>query len=83
MLDTHILPALGELRLCDLTREEVQGFLNAKLKVGLAWETVAHMKRAFSKMLKTAAEWGYSTENVATMVKLPRRQPSPPRVFLT
>ena len=83
MFDTHILPAIGDRRLCDLTREEVQAFLNAKLKVGLAWETVAHMKHALSKMLNTAVEWGYSTENVATMVKLPRREPGPPRAFLT
>jgi integrase len=61
----------------------VQAFLNAKLKVGLAWETVAHMKHALSKMLSAAVEWGYSSENVATMVKLPRREPGPPRAFLT
>jgi integrase len=83
VLDTHILPAIGDRRLCDLTREEVQAFLTAKLKVGLAWETVAHMKHTLSKMLSTAVEWGYSSENVATMVKLPRRVPGPPRAFLT
>jgi integrase len=82
VLDGHILPAIGERRLCDLNREEVQAFLTAKLKAGLAWETVAHMKHALSKMLRAAVEWGYTTENVATMAKLPRRQPSPPRAFL-
>jgi hypothetical protein len=68
------MPSEGLTRAAgDLTREEVQAFLNAKLKIGLAWETVAHMKHALSKMLSAAVEWGYSTENVATMVKLPRR----------
>lgn len=82
VLDGHILPAIGERRLCDLTREEVQSFLTAKLKAGLAWETVAHMKHALSKMLRAAMEWGYTTENIAAMAKLPRRQPGPPRAFL-
>jgi integrase len=83
VLDGHILPAIGGRRLCDLTREEVQAFLTAKLKAGLAWETVAHMKHALSKILSAAVEWGYTTDNVATMAKLPRRQPGPPRAFLT
>jgi integrase len=83
LLDGHILPAIGERRLCDLTREEVQAFLTAKLKAGLAWETVAHMKHALSKLLGAAVEWGYTTENVATMAKLPRREPGQPRAFLT
>lgn len=83
LLDGHILPALGERRLCDLTREEMQAFLTKKLKAGLAWETVAHLKHVMSKLLGAAIEWGYATENIATLTKLPRRQPGPPRPFLT
>lgn len=83
LLEGHILPVMGERRLCDLSREEVQAFLTAKSKAGLAWETVSHMKHVLSKMLAAAVEWHYTTDNVATLAKLPRRQPGPPQQFLT
>ncbi len=83
LLDTHILPALGKQRLCDLSREQLQAFLTAKLRAGLAWETVAHMKHALSRVIGVAVEWGYLSENVIKLAKLPRRPPAKPRLVLS
>ena len=59
MLDVHLLPA----------------FDPRKLRGGLSWETIHHLKCGLSKILGAAEEWGYVAENVAQKTKLPRRQP--------
>jgi integrase len=83
ILKSHIIPALGQVRLCDLTREYLQAFLGAKTRAGLSWETVAHLRNVLSKLLGAAVEWHYLQENLAKLTKLPRRPPRKPRPFLT
>jgi integrase len=83
ILNSHILPALGPVRLCDLAREHLQAFLAAKTRAGLSWETVAHLRNVLSKLLGAAVEWRYLEENLAKLTKLPRRPPRKPRPFLT
>jgi len=83
ILKCHIIPALGQIRLCDLTREPLQAFLGAKTRAGLSWETVAHIRNVLSKILGAAVEWHYVQENLVKLTKLPRRPPRKPRLFLT
>jgi integrase len=83
LLATHILPAVGDRRLCDLSREQLQPLVLGKLHDGLAWETVAHIKNVLSNVLGKAVEWGYLHENAARLVKLPRRELAKQRPFLT
>ena len=47
MLDIHILPALGQLRLCDIGTEGLQAFINTKEREGLAWWTRNDLKGFF------------------------------------
>jgi hypothetical protein len=47
----HIIPSLGDRRLCDLRRDEVQAFLAAKRKVGLSGSTVHGIRTALSKLI--------------------------------
>ncbi len=72
-LRVHLLPALGDFSLREVSRERIQAMLNAKLAKGLAWETVHHLQCALSKILGTAVEWGYIEANPVRMTKLPRR----------
>ncbi|MGH9708443.1 MAG: tyrosine-type recombinase/integrase [Candidatus Acidiferrales bacterium] len=83
MLDVHLIPAFGQRQLRELTREELQSFLNRKLNSGLSWETVHHFKCGLSKILSAAEEWGCITDNVAQKTKLPRRQHGAERTVLT
>jgi len=57
--------------------------LNVKLSKGLAWETVHHMQCALSKILGTAAEWGYIDANPVRLTRLPRRLRSRQKAVLT
>jgi integrase len=83
MLDVHLIPAFGKTQLRELTREELQKFLSRELSSGLSWETVHHFKCGLSKILRTAEEGRYITENVAQRTKLPRRPHGTERAVLT
>jgi integrase len=72
-LRVHLIPALGDLALREVSRERIQAMLNAKLAKALAWETVHHLQCALSKILGTAVEWGYIEANPVRMTRLPRR----------
>ena len=82
-LRVHLIPALGELQLRNVTREPIQAMLNAKLGSGLAWETVHHIQCALSKILGTAVEWGYIEANPVRMTRLPRRRRTNNKTVLT
>jgi integrase len=83
VLNVHLIPAFGERRLSDISREAIQAFLTAKLRDGLSWETVHHFRCALSKVLGTAEEWGYIADNPARKTRLPRRDYKPERSILT
>jgi integrase len=72
-LRVHLIPALGDLALREVSRERIQAMLNGRLAQGLAWETVHHLQCALSKILGTAVEWGYVEANPVRMTRLPRR----------
>jgi integrase len=74
ILSAHLIPAFGELRLSDISREAIQAFVLAKLREGYAWETVHHFRCALSKVLGTAEEWNYIADNPVRKTRLPRRE---------
>lgn len=68
------IAAFADLKLCEISREKIQLFLNAKLAQGLAWGTVHHLQWALSKIISAAVEWGYLEANPVRLTKLPRRR---------
>ncbi len=83
MLRVHLIPAFGEQRLPDISRAAIQVFLAAKLRDGFAWETVHHIRCALSKVLGTAEEWRYISDNPVRKTRLPRRECSSERPVVT
>jgi integrase len=83
MLGVHLIPMFGERRLPDISREAIQTFLAAKLRDGFAWDTVHHIKCALSKVLGTAEEWDYISDNPVRKTRLPRREYKSERSILT
>jgi integrase len=83
MLRAHLIPVFGERRLPDISREAIQTLLAAKLRDGFAWETVHHIRCALSKVLGTAEEWGYISDNPVRKTRLPRRDCNPERPVVT
>jgi hypothetical protein len=78
-----LIPVFGERRLPDISREAIQTFLAAKLRDGFAWETVHHIRCALSKVLGTAEEWDYISDNSVRKIRLPRREHKSERSILT
>jgi len=82
VIETHLVPAFGNLQLRLISREAVQNFLLLKLKQGLSWKTVKHIRTVLGTILGTAEIWGYVEDNPVRKTKLPRRGPKPERKIL-
>lgn len=75
----HVLPALGDLRLLELCRGDVQHFVTALPGKGLQRQTVKNVLTVLSAVLTTAVEYGCLERNPARGVRLPARGPQPAR----
>jgi len=82
MLNVHLIPAFGARQLREITREEMQGFLNRKLASGLSWKSVKHLRGGLTRVLGSAEEWGNIQQNPALKTRLPRRAYSEQRAAL-
>ncbi len=74
-LNRYVLPWLGETRLRDLRKGDIQAWLSALSESGLSRQTVKNIWSALSSVLRTAVDWGYIKENAAHGVRFPARQP--------
>jgi integrase len=83
LLRKHLLPRFRDRRLCDITRAEVQQFLIGKLKSGYAWETTHHLRSLLSKVIGTAVDWNYLSDNPVRGAKMPERSLKRPHRFLS
>jgi integrase len=73
-LNTHLLPAFGKFRLCDIGTVDLQQFVLQKLGSGLGWESVNHLRNLMSKLFETARKWNYfQGSNPASGVSLPEK----------
>jgi integrase len=73
-LNTHLLPAFGKCRLCDLGTLDVQRFVLQKMEAGLGWESANHYRNLLSKVFTVAKKWGYfSGANPVCGVELPEK----------
>lgn len=73
-LNTHLLPAFGKCRLCDLGTLDVQRFVLQKMEAGLGWESANHYRNLLSKIFTVTKKWGYfSGANPVAGVELPEK----------
>jgi integrase len=75
IVNVHMIPAFGDMQLRLISRESVQSFLNGKLRGGLSWKTVKHIRTTFGTVLGAAEMRGLIQSNPARKTKLPRRGP--------
>ena len=68
----HITPELGNIRMTQLTAQDVQGFLNRKRESGLSTRTVQYLHAVLRRALGQAERWGIVPRNVARLVSPPR-----------
>jgi integrase len=55
-VDNYLLPSFGEFRLCDLTTEMLQTWLN---RLQLSWASKSDVRNILSSIYSKAADWGY------------------------
>ncbi len=81
LIHKHIQPALGGLRLANLTPQRVQGFYSERLASGLSAATVLHIHNLLHKTLEQAVRWGLAARNVTDLVDAPSPRRRPPTVW--
>jgi integrase len=72
LVNNHIKPDLGNIKLNTLRPDQVQTFYTKKLNEGLSKRTVQYIHAVLHKALKQALKWGLVTRNVTDLVEKPR-----------
>ena len=75
-IKTHLFPAFGSIRLCEIGTLDLQRFVLAKMQIGLGWESCDLLRNLMSKVFNVAKTWNfYAGENPASGVILPEKRP--------
>jgi integrase len=75
LVNNHLRPALGGIKLKKLSAAHVQGFYRDRLDHGLSPSTVHKMHAIFHKALTQASNWHMVPRNVTETVRPPRPAP--------
>lgn len=70
--NNHIKPALGAVKLSELTTPQIQSFYNGKIRSGLSAKTVRNIHGILEKCLNVAVQVNYIRHNPAAVVILPK-----------
>ena len=81
-IERQLLPAFSEWRIRDITKADVQRFLERKRKQGLSGSSVHGMRTALGKVLQAAVDWEYLEQNAAQGIRLGDRTPVQERAYL-
>jgi integrase len=80
LVELHIIPQIGRIRLGKLTQSDVQAMMNRKAAAGLSARTVAYIRAVLRSALTDAMRRGMLDRNVAQYAQPPRgeaREPAP------
>ena len=72
-LERYIRPDIGMKKLCDVQPLDIQGTYQRMQERGLSARTVRYAHAVLSSALKQAVKWRYLSQNVASLVDLPRQ----------
>ena len=72
IIDAHLVPEIGRIRLEKLTPRRVQALLDKRFALGLAPQTVKNVRTALRSALSLAVRWELIARNVAAMTDAPR-----------
>ncbi len=74
-LKNHVVAELGDRRLRDVTRDELQSLLEAKARVGFSYSVVAHLRWDFKQIFDLAFAEGHLEKNPAKLLFIPKQAP--------
>ena len=72
MLDNHIIPALGKMKLKDIRPDHIQGFYTAKMKSGTSKAVIGIIHAVLHLTFEQAMKWGLIGRNPIDAVTKPR-----------
>lgn len=78
MINRHMLPAIGRIRIEKLTQQHVHELMVAKTQEGLSLRTVINIRNVLRAALNQAMKWDLVPRNVATLVDPPKIDPYEP-----
>lgn len=73
LFKTHIQTKLGQIKLENLTKSIIQGFVNDLIKLKLSPKTIREIYRILKMCLDEAVERNYISKNCSTRIILPER----------
>lgn len=71
IIERHLIPALGRIRLRRLQPGDIDAYLNQALQRGLSARTAQYHHAVLRRALGQAERWGYIARNVARLVTPP------------
>lgn len=80
---THIIPALGKIKLSQLRPDHLQNLYSQILEKGLSKRTAQFVHTIIHKSLRQGVKWGFVVNNVADLVIAPKPSRRPPSVYDT
>lgn len=72
LIDRHVTPSLGRLRLAQVTPDHLEGLYTRLLAGGLSASTVLRVHRLLARAFKVAVQRGVVARNVTALVDPPR-----------
>ena len=82
MLRVHLYPTFAKMQLRLISRDTVQAFLSAKLRSGLSWKTVKHLRTVFGTLMGAAEMAELIPNNPVPKTRFPRRGPVKERAVI-
>lgn len=83
MLKKHLLPEFGDRAVCEIGRQDIQGYVARLMRDEYAPKSIDHIHDVLSAVLRTAVQWGHLPENPARGVELPTLKCVRPKWALT
>ena len=82
-ISLHLVAALGEGELSSFKRDQLQDVLDGKVKVGLSFSVVEHLRWDIKQVFDMAVAEGYLQRNPALLLFTPRQAKHPVRRVMT
>lgn len=75
LIDNHLLPTIGAVKLKDLKALHLQTVISEKAKAGLATSTMKQIKQTATRIVEMAVNSDLLPKNVFSCVKVPKHEP--------
>ncbi len=74
IIETHLKPSFGHMRLTEMSAQDVQTFYASQVRSGLSPQTVTHQHRVLRQAINQAARWDMLQRNIMDRVTPPTRR---------